>query len=122
MKRIVLILLCTVFPLMVVAQATRPVRGVVFDVQGIPMADATLTAVGSAESTTSKGDGTFEMMVSPYTKFIEAKKEGFISAQAEVDGSYLVFKLAVDKKYLENKAKAEEEARLAELAKAKAEE
>ncbi|MBR0338636.1 MAG: hypothetical protein IIX40_00415, partial [Alistipes sp.] len=58
-------------------------------------------------------DGTFEMMVSPYTKFVEASKEGYITAQAEVDGSYLVFKLQVDKKYAENKAKAEEEARKA---------
>lgn len=122
MKRMVLILLCAVLPLMAVAQATRPVRGVVFNAQGIPMAGAVLTAVGSVESATSKSDGTFDMMVSPYTKFVEAKMEGFISAQAEVDGSYLVFKLAVDKKYLENKAKAEEEARLAAEAKVKAEE
>ena len=122
MKRIVLVLLCAVLPMVVFAQATRPVRGVVFDKQGIPMADVELTAIGSSESTVSKADGTFEMMVSPYTKFIKATKEGFLSVQAEVDGSYLVFKLAVDKKYLENKAKAEEEARLAAEAKAKAEE
>ena len=92
------------------AQATRPVRGVVFDGSGVPMAGATLTAIGSTASQVSGADGTFEMMVSPYTKLIEASKEGFISAQAEVDGSYLVFKLQVDKKYAENKAKAEEEA------------
>ena len=107
---------------MAVAQNTRPVRGVVFDASGVPMVGATLTAIGSTDKTTSSTDGTFEMMVSPYTKSIEASKEGFISATAEVDGSYLVFKLAVDKKYLENKAKEEEAARLAAEAKAKAEE
>ena len=121
MKRIVLLLLCGILPLMVAAQGTRPVRGVVFDAQGTPMADATLTAVGSPGTATSAHDGTFEMMVSPYTKFISASKEGFVTTQAEVDGSYLVFKLVVDKKYLENKAKAEEAARLEAEAKAKAE-
>ncbi len=113
MKRIFSFLLYCLLPLAVMAQATRPVRGVVFDNNGIPMAGATLTAIGSTDSKSSGADGTFEMMVSPYTKFIEASKEGFISAQVEVDGSYLVFKLQVDKKYAENKAKAEEEARKA---------
>ena len=122
MKRIVFLLLCGMLPFMVAAQATRPVRGVVFNAQGVPMPGVTLTAVGSQGTATSANDGTFEMMVSPYTKFIEASMEGFISAQAEVDGSYLVFKLAVDKKYLENKAKAEEATRLEAEAKAKAEE
>ena len=118
MKRIFSFLLYCLLPLAVMAQATRPVRGVVFDNNGIPMPGATLTAVGSTDSKTSGVDGTFEMMVSPYTKFIEASKEGFISAQAEIDGSYLVFKLQVDKKYAENKAKAEEEARKAAEAEA----
>ena len=113
MKRFLFFTLCCALSLSVAAQATRPVRGVVFDNNGIPMSGATLTAVGSTDSKLSGTDGTFEMLVSPYTKFIEASKEGFISAQAEVDGSYLVFKLQVDKKYAENKAKAEEEARLA---------
>ena len=122
MKRILFLLFCGLLPLMVVAQNTRPVRGVVFDASGVPMVGATLTAIGSTDKTTSSADGTFEMMVSPYTKSIEASKEGFVSATAEVDGSYLVFKLAVDKKYLENKAKEEEAARLAAEAKAKAEE
>ena len=113
MKRFLFITLCCALSLTVAAQGTRPVRGVVFDSDGTPMPNVTLTAVGSTDSKQSGADGTFEMMVSPYTKLIEASKEGFISARAEVDGSYLVFKLQVDKKYAENKAKAEEEARLA---------
>ena len=122
MKRIAIIFLCVLSSLMAMAQGTRPVRGVVFDANGVPMQGATLTPVGTVGSATSSADGTFEMMVSPYTKFVEATKEGFITARAEVDGSYLVFRLAEDKKYLENKAKAEEEARLAAEAKAKADE
>ena len=110
MKKLLFFTLCCVLSLTVAAQGTRPVRGVVFNSDGIPMSGVTLTAVGSTDSKVSGADGTFDMMVSPYTKFIEASKEGFISAQAEVDGSYLVFKLQVDKKYAENKAKAEEEA------------
>ena len=113
MKRFLFITLCCALSLSVAAQGTRPVRGVVFDSDGTPMPNVTLTAIGSTDSKQSGADGTFEMMVSPYTKLIEASKEGFISARAEVDGSYLVFKLQVDKKYAENKAKAEEEARLA---------
>ena len=113
MKRFLFITLCCALSLSVAAQGTRPVRGVVFDSDGTPMPNVTLTAVGSTDSKQSGADGTFEMMVSPYTKLIEASKEGFISTRAEVDGSYLVFKLQVDKKYAENKAKAEEEARLA---------
>ena len=121
MKKFLFLTLCCALSLSVVAQGTRPVRGIVFDSDGIPMSGVTLTAVGSTDSKLSGADGTFEMMVSPYTKLIEASKEGFISARAEVDGSYLVFKLQVDKKYAENKAKAEEEARLAAQKAAEAE-
>lgn len=118
MKRLLLSMLCSLLSLAAMAQATRPVRGVVFDGDGIPMPGATLTAVGSTDTMTSGVDGTFEIMVSPYTKFIQASKEGYISATVEVDGSYLVFKLLVDKKYAETKAKAEEEARKAAEAEA----
>ena len=110
MKRFLFITLCCALSLSVAAQGTRPV---VFDSDGTPMPNVTLTAVGSTDSKQSGADGTFEMMVSPYTKLIEASKEGFISARAEVDGSYLVFKLQVDKKYAENKAKAEAERKAA---------
>ncbi|MBR0393825.1 MAG: hypothetical protein IIX04_01810 [Alistipes sp.] len=122
MKKYLFLALCCIIPLSVVAQATRPVRGVVFGEKNIPMQGATLTAVGSTVSATSSADGTFEMMVSPYTQFIEASSEGYLPAQAEIDGSYLVFRLVIDKKYYDNKAKAEEEARLAAEAQAKAEE
>ena len=85
------------------------------------MPGVTLKAVGSTESVTSKEDGTFDMMVSPYAKFVEASKEDFISVRLEIDGSYLVFRLALDKRYIEAKAKAEEQARLAAAAAAEAE-
>ena len=122
MKKILLLALCCITSLSVAAQSARPVRGIVFGDKNIPMQGATLTAVGSTTCATSSEDGTFEMMVSPYTQFIEASAEGYLAAQAEIDGSYLVFRLTIDKKYHEHKAKAEEEARLAAEAQAKAEE
>ncbi len=113
MKRIFLFLVCCFVPLALVAQNTRSAQGIVFDQNGVPMAEAKLTTVGFNSSALSGADGTFNIMVSPYAKFIEVSKEGYLSVQVEIDGSYLIVRLRVDKKYAENKAKAEEEARKA---------
>lgn len=108
------------------AQNTRLVRGVVFDDNDIPLKGATLSVVGMQAEALSGDNGLFEIMVSPYAKKIEASYEGYLPQQAEIDGSYLVFKMKIDKEYAKNKAKAEEEARIAAekeaAAKAKAEE
>lgn len=113
MKRIFLFLVCCFVPLALVAQNTRSAQGIVFDQNGVPMAEAKLTTVGFNSSALSGADGTFNITVSPYAKFIEVSKEGYLSVQVEIDGSYLIVRLKVDKKYAENKAKAEEEARKA---------
>ena len=113
MKRIFLFLVCCFVPLALVAQNTRSAQGIVFDQNGVPMAEAKLTTVGFNSSALSGADGTFNIVVSPYAKFIEVSKEGYLSVQVEIDGSYLIVRLRVDKKYAENKAKAEEEARKA---------
>jgi hypothetical protein len=91
------------------------------DANDAPIVDATIKAVSSSETMKSGPGGMFIMTVSPFVKFIEASYEGYVSMQAEIDGSYLIFRLKEDKKYWENKAKAEaaakaaeEEARLAE--------
>ena len=111
MRRIILILLCCIAPLALMAQNTRSARGVVFDEKGTPMEGAKLVAVGTTNSVVTGVDGTFEIAVATYTKFIEVSKEGYHSMQLEIDGSYLIARLQVDKKYADNKAKAEEEAR-----------
>ena len=113
MKRIFLFLVCCFVPLALVAQNTRSAQGIVFDQNGVPMAEAKLTTVGFNSSALTGADGTFNITVSPYAKFIEVSKEGYLSVQVEIDGSYLIVRLRVDKKYAENKAKAEEEARKA---------
>ena len=104
----------------------RIVKGVVFNADGSPLAGITVSAENSTTSTQSSDGGQFEMTVSPYTKYVVATAEGYLTARAEIDGSFLVLTLKVDKKYIENKLKAEEEARLAAekeaKAKAKAEE
>ena len=104
----------------------RIVKGVVFDADGLPLAGVTVSDENSTTSTQSLDGGQFEMSVSPYTKYVVATAEGYLTARAEIDGSYLVLTLKVDKKYKENKLKAEKEARLVAekeaLAKAKAKE
>ncbi len=126
MKRFFFFVLCCVVSLAVTAQNTRSARGVVFDEKGTPMEGVKLTAVGTANSVVTGVDGTFDIAVATYTKYVEVSKEGYHSMQLEIDGSYLIARLQVDKKYAENKAKAEEQARIAAEkeaeAKAKAEE
>ncbi|MBR0394503.1 MAG: TonB-dependent receptor, partial [Alistipes sp.] len=97
-------------------------------VNDTPLVDATIKAVSSSETMKTGPGGMFTMTVSPFVKFIEASYEGYISMLAEIDGSYLIFRLKEDKKYWDNKAKAEaaakaaeEEARLAEQKRIEAE-
>ena len=62
----------------------------------------------------------------PHAKEIEALKDGYFNSRAEIDGTYIVFKLKFDKKGAKNKAaeanakrEAEREARLVALENAK---
>ena len=121
MRKILTLTLFLLFAFVSAAQNVREVRGVVMDANDAPLVDATIKAVSSSETMKSGPGGMFTMTVSPFVKFIEASYEGYVSMQAEIDGSYLIFRLKEDKKYWENKAKAEaaakaaeEEARLAE--------
>ena len=122
MRRLVLVVFCAVVAIICSAQNDRIVKGAVFATDGTPLSAVVLKVVGTEQTFTSKDDGTFQVQVPYYVKMIEASAEGYLTEQVEVDGSYMIFKLKVDKKYLENKAKAEEAARVAESEKAKAEE
>ena len=114
MRKILFLLFCSVVSLAAFGQASRTVRGVVFDDEDIPLQGVTVSVVGSPDvSTQSDENGLFEMNVSPYAKYVEASMEGYITKSAEIDGTYLVFKLKIDKNYAKKKAKAEEEARIA---------
>lgn len=91
----------------------RIVKGVVFDTDGSPLTGVTVSDENSTTSTQTLDGGQFEISVSPYTKYVVATAEGYFTARAEIDGSFLILRLKVDKKYLENKLKAEENARIA---------
>ena len=119
MKRLLLVL-CVILPFVCIAQG-RVVRGVVFGPNDLPFEGITVYAVGFSESTVTNQNGNFELTVSPYTTYVEVAMEGYVTACAEIDGSYLIIRLKQDKKYWENKAKAEAEARLAEQRRVEAE-
>lgn len=126
MKRL-LLLLCVMLPCFSMAQG-RIVKGIVFGPNDTPIEGVAVCVVGSTESTTTDKGGNFELSVSPYATFVEAKMEGFITSRTEIDGSFLMIRLKQDKKYWEEKAKAEtarlkaeEEARIAEQKRIEAE-
>ena len=85
----------------------RIVKGIVFGPNDTPIEGVAVCVVGSTESTTTDKGGNFELSVSPYATFVEAKMEGFITSRTEIDGSFLMIRLKQDKKYWEEKAKAE---------------
>ena len=124
MKKLSAIVLFTLFAFIGVAQTnTRVVKGFVRDAEGMPLVGATIKALGEEVSTISTQGGLFELRVSPYCQYVEAFSEGYLSAKAEVDGSMLIFRLKIDRQYIENKARiaAEERARMEAIANAKAE-
>ena len=121
MKRLLLTTLCVIVSVVAMAQDGRMVRGVVLDVKNMPIAGATITVVNSDVSATTEANGTFTLVAPTYATEIEASAESYISTRLVIDGSYLMFKLKVDKAYAAAKAKAEEEARIEAERKAEAE-
>lgn len=126
MKRLLFIIFAAIFSTTIMAQNTRIVKGMVMDVDESPLSGVTIKGIHSDAETKSISNGLFEIKVSPYTKHIEASLKGYLTAKAEIDGSYIVFKLKIDKDFAKKEAAAKEEAkRIAEreaAAKAKAEE
>jgi hypothetical protein len=83
----------------------------VYNSEGNPIAGATVKAVGDSAEAKSAQDGSFEMQAAQHCNFVEASCEGYISAQVELTGTIVVFRLKVDKKYAQMKAREEAEAR-----------
>lgn len=125
MKRIIFVLFCIILSATSSAQDSRLIKGMVMDTNEMPLSGVTIKGVHSDAITVSKQNGLFEIKVSPYTKHIEASFNGYLPANAEIDGSYIVFKLKIDKDFAKKEAVAKEEAkRIAEreaAVKAKAE-
>ena len=106
------------FALAGMAQNLRTVKGAVMNENDEPMSGVTIKAVNSDAETVTDKSGRFELKVDSYVKYVEASFENHITARAEIDGSYIVFNLKVDKQLLKAKAKAEAEAAEAEAKRA----
>lgn len=93
------------------AQNTRVIKGKVIDSDGQSIAGATMKVLGSNEEVKAAEDGSFVLNVSPYAKELEASAFGYAAAVQEIDGSFMIFRLKVDKK-ASQKAEAERAARI----------
>ena len=127
MKRIILIIFCAILSIAGMAQNTSVVKGMVMNADEEPLSGATVRVLGFSNSTVSSHDGKFEMTIPVHAKEIQASKDGYFESVAEIDGTYIIFKLKFDKKGAKNKAAesnarrdAELEARLIALENAKA--
>ena len=117
MKRLLFIMFCAMFSLAGIAQNVRIVKGAVMNENDEPLSGVTIKAVNSDAKTITDNNGRFELKVDLYIKYVEAIYENYITAKAEIDGSYIVFNLKLDKKLLKAKAEAESK-RVVEQAKA----
>ena len=83
---------CSAMALAVSAQNYKTVNGQVLDTEGKPLADVTLMT--SSGGTMNNADGSFDVTVAEDAKTLTARKDGYVSQELAIDGSYLVFKLA----------------------------
>ena len=107
MKRFLILILLLAVSTAVHAQNDRAVNGAVFDKSGIPLANAVVKGVGTEVEFKVNANGYFIISVPYYCKHVVASCEGYLPEQIEIDGSYLVFKLKVDKNYAARKAEEE---------------
>ena len=115
MKRFVLIMFCAILSIAGMAQNTRTVKGMVMTTDEEPLSGATIRVPGSNSSVESSHDGRFQIEAPAHAKEIEALKDGYFNSRAEIDGTYIVFKLKFDKKGAKNKAAEANAKREAEL-------
>lgn len=111
MKRFILSVICVMVATAAIAQNERVIKGSVYNENSEPIAGATLQASGNSFET--KSDGSFMITVPSNTIEITASAEGYLPLTLEIDGSYMVFDLEVDKKY---RAAKEKERQAAEKA------
>ena len=79
------------FALAGMAQNLRTVKGAVMNENDEPMSGVVVKAVNSDVEAITDKSGRFELKVDSYIKYIEASFENYITARAEVDGSYIIF-------------------------------
>ena len=129
MKRLIMLLFCAILAVSGMAQNNmRTISGIVLDIEDNPIYGAVVEVVENSTSVMTGADGRFKVAVPLDSRTIEVSASGYFSQQQSIGAPFFVFNLKIDKNYAKNKAKAEEEARLAaekaaeEEAKAKAEE
>ena len=115
MKRCVLIIFCAMLSVLGMAQSTRVVKGMVMSVDEEPLSGATIRVPGSNSSVVSSYDGRFEIKAPVSANEIEASKDGYLDAKAEIDGTFIIFKLKLDRKSYRNKRSGGNAKRDAEL-------
>lgn len=122
MKKMLSLLVCILLATgITVAQSNRLIKGFVQTKDGMPIKGATIESSSSNVKTTSGENGAFEIVISPYEKYLDVKSEGFIPTRVEIESSYVVARLKIDKNYLGRKEQAEaEKARVAEQARIEA--
>ena len=104
MKRFILSVICVMAATAAIAQNGRVIRGSVYNENREPIAGAIIQARGNRFET--KSDGSFMITVPSNTIEVTASAEGYLPLTLEIDGSYMVFDLEVDKKYRAAKEKA----------------
>ena len=119
MKRFILSVICVMAATAAIAQNGRVIKGAVYNENRAPIAGATIQARGNSFET--KSDGSFMITVPSNTIEVTASAEGYLPLTLEIDGSYMVFDLEVDKKYRAAREKERQaaEKRAAEEAAAK---
>ena len=80
-----------------IAQNGRVIKGSVYNENREPIAGAIIQARGNSFET--KSDGSFMITVPSNTIEVTASAEGYLPLTLEIDGSYMVFDLEIDKKY-----------------------
>ena len=105
---------CAMFTFVGMAQSTRTVKGVVLNENEEPMSGVVVKAANSNAETVTDSDGRFELKVGSFVRYVEASYENYITANAEIEGFYIIFNMKVDKQLLKEKAKAEADAKAAE--------
>ena len=108
MKRYIILILCVITSFTSMAQSTRLVKGVVLDSDNNPLSGATVS--DAYNSIVVDKTGKFELSVDMNTRYIKACLVGYEEQTMEIDGSFLIFNLNIDKKYASEIAKAEKEA------------
>lgn len=99
MRRVIVVVLSLLFAVVAVAQNTQTVIGFVLNSEGDPIIGATVKAVGEDVVTKTGQGGRFEIKVSQYCNYVEASEIGYVTQKREVDGSKIIIRLKVDRKY-----------------------